>query len=91
MARLGSSSIYLMQLLAHKGDWREGKSHWEAMRFEQRPAVFAVPKHKGEGSSFSLININNDQVNIQAVKMAEDGSGVVVRLQELHGTKLYWC
>jgi len=69
----------------HKGDWRKGKSHWEAMRFENRPAVFAVPKYKGKRSSFSLININNDQVNIQAVKMAEDKSGVVVRLQELHG------
>jgi len=69
----------------HKGDWRQGKSHWEAMRFEQRPSAFAVPKHKGEGSSFSLLNINIDQVNIQAVKMAEDGSGVVVRLQELYG------
>lgn len=69
----------------HKGDWRQGKSHWEAMRFEQRPAVFVVPKHKGEESSFSLLNINTDQINIQAVKMAEDGSGIVVRLQELFG------
>ena len=69
----------------HKGDWRQGKSHWEAMRFEQRPAAFAVSKHKGKESSFSLLNINNEQVNIQAVKMAEDGSGVVVRLQELYG------
>jgi len=69
----------------HKGDWSEGKSHWEAMRFEQLPAAFAVPKHKGKGNSFSLISIDNDQVNIQAVKMAEDRSGVVVRLQELHG------
>ncbi len=69
----------------HKGDWRDGKTHWEAMRFEQKLAAFSVPKHKGTESSFSLINIDNDQVNIQAVKMAEDGSGVVVRLQELHG------
>lgn len=69
----------------HKGDWRDGKIHWETMRFEQRPAVFAVPKHRGKNSSFSLINLDNDQVNIQAVKMAENGSGVVVRLQELHG------
>ncbi len=69
----------------HKGDWCEGKIHWETMRFEQRPAVFTVPKHKGKGSSFSLINIDNDQINIQAVKMAENGSGVVVRLQELNG------
>jgi len=72
-------------LTGHKGDWREGKSHWEAKRFEQRPAAFAVPKYKGEKSSFSLVKIDNDQVNIQAVKMAEDGSGVVIRLQELHG------
>ncbi|MCD6354990.1 MAG: alpha-mannosidase [Prolixibacteraceae bacterium] len=71
----------------HKGDWREGKTHWETMRFEQRPAAFVVPKHKGKTSSLSLINIDNDQVNIQAIKMAEDGSGVVVRLQELSGQK----
>lgn len=69
----------------HKGDWREGKTPWEAMRFEQRPAAFAVPKYKGKNSSFSLMNINSDRVNIQAIKMAEDGSGVVVRLQELNG------
>jgi alpha-mannosidase len=72
-------------ITGHKGDWRQGKSHWEAMRFEQRLAAFSVPKHKGTGSSFSLINMDNDQVNIQAVKMAEDGSGLVIRLQELHG------
>jgi len=76
---------FTYSVTGHKGDWREGKSHWEAMRFEQCPAAFAVPKHKGKASSFSLLNINNDQVNIQAVKMAEDGSGVVVRLQELSG------
>jgi len=69
----------------HKGDWSQGKTHWEAKRFEQRPAAFVVPKHKGNESSFSLLNLNTDQVNIQAVKMAEDGSGVVVRLQELNG------
>lgn len=72
-------------LTGHKGDWREGKIHWETMRFEQRPAAFVVPKYKGNGSSISLINIDNDQVNIQAVKMAENNSGVVIRLQELHG------
>lgn len=70
---------------SHKADWRQAKTQWEAMRFEQRPAVFEVPKHKGNASSFSLMKISNDQVNIQALKMAEDGSGVVVRIQELNG------
>lgn len=72
-------------LTSHKGDWRQGKTQWEAMRFEQRPAVFEVPKYKGKTSSVSFMNINNDQVNLQALKMAEDGSGIIVRLQELNG------
>ena len=72
-------------ITSHKADWRQAKTQWEAMRFEQRPAVFEVPKHKGITNSFSLLKISNDQVNIQAIKMAEDGSGVVVRMQELNG------
>jgi len=72
-------------LTGHKGDWREGNSHWEAMRFEQRPAAFAVPRYQGKEGSLSLLKIDKNQVNIQAAKMAEDGSGVVIRLQELHG------
>jgi alpha-mannosidase len=76
---------FTYSVAGHKGDWREGRSHWEAMRFEQRPAAFAVPKQKGTSSSFSLLRINTEQVNIQAVKQAEDGSGIVVRLQELFG------
>ena len=80
---------FTFSVLGHKGDWREGKSHWEAMRFEQRPAAFAVSRHTGKGSSFSLLNIDNDQVNVQAVKMSEDKSGVVIRLQELNGNACY--
>ncbi len=72
-------------ITGHQGDWRGGKTHQEAMRFEQRPAAFAVPKTTGEKTSFSLLNINTQQVNVQAVKMAVDGSGVIVRLQELTG------
>ena len=72
-------------ITSHNADWRQAKTQWEAMRFEQRPAAFEVSKHKGNGSSFSLLKISNDQVNIQAMKMAVDGSGVIVRMQELNG------
>ena len=73
-------------IVGHEGDWREGRPHMEALRFEQRLAAFVVPKHKKpKASSLSLMQISNPQVNIQAVKMADDGSGIVVRLQELHG------
>ncbi|MFC1760667.1 alpha-mannosidase [Planctomycetota bacterium] len=73
-------------ITGHKGDWREGQPHHEALRFEQRLAAFLVPKRNANtSSSLSLMQISNPQVNIQAVKMAEDGSGVVIRLQELLG------
>jgi alpha-mannosidase len=73
-------------IAGHQGHWRDGQTPWEAQRFEQRPAAFAVPRYKGQkGTSFSLLNIDKAQVNVQAVKMAENGSGVVVRLQELTG------
>jgi len=76
---------YTFALTSHKGKWQEGNPHWEALRFEYPLAAFSVPKYKGETSAFSLMNIDNNQVNIQAIKMAEDGSGIIVRLQELHG------
>ncbi|MCX6309436.1 MAG: glycosyl hydrolase-related protein [Bacteroidia bacterium] len=72
-------------ITSHQSDWRQGNLQWEAMLFEQRPAAFEVPKHKGNASSFSLMKMSNDQVTIQALKMAEDGSGVIVRMQELNG------
>jgi len=73
-------------IAGHKGDWQSGQPHHEALRFEQRPAAFAVSKVKGgKGSTFSLMDISNAQINIQAVKRAENGSDIVVRLQELHG------
>ena len=73
-------------ITGHQGDWRDGQTHWEALRFEQRPAAFVVPRYTGNsGTSFSLLNIDTEQVNIQAVKMAENNSGVVVRMQELTG------
>jgi len=74
-------------ITSHQADWRQGKTQWEAMRFDQRPAAFVVPKHSGPSGSFSILKISNDRINIQALKMAEDGSGVVVRMQELNGQK----
>jgi alpha-mannosidase len=73
-------------LVGHAGNWRAGKSQWHARRFEQPLLAFAVPKHAGTlGKSFSLLELGSDQVAIQAIKRAEDGQGVVVRLQELLG------
>lgn len=73
-------------LVGHAGSWRMGKSQWQARRFEQPLLAFAVDKHAGHlGKSYSLLELSSDQVAIQAIKRAEDGQGIVVRLQELNG------
>lgn len=73
-------------LAGHRGDWRQGKAPWQALRQDQPLAAFAVPPHEGPlGRAFSLVSLSSDQVAVQAFKRAEDGDGYVVRLQELHG------
>jgi len=72
-------------LVAHRGDYREGKSYWRARRHDQPLLAFTVPKHGGAlGKSFTLFSTNSDQVAIQAIKQAEDGTSFIVRLQELN-------
>jgi len=69
----------------HDGDWRA--TPWMAKRLNQPLRAFLVPSHDGRlGKSFSLIGCNNKQVEISALKKAEDGNEVIVRLRELDGT-----
>lgn len=70
----------------HAGDWRGGKSAVEAARVNQPLVAFAAPAHEGAlGKSFSLAHVSSDSVRIQAIKKAEEGDEVIVRLRELSG------
>lgn len=76
----------LYALEGHSGDWREGDTQWEAMRLNQSLSAFVAPKHEGGlGKSFSLLSLNTRQVAVRALKLAEDGDRIIVRLQELTG------
>jgi alpha-mannosidase len=73
-------------LVGHAGNWRTGKSQWHARRFEQPLRAFTVGKHRGNlGKRYGLLSLSSDQVAIQAIKRAESGQAIVVRLQELNG------
>jgi alpha-mannosidase len=70
----------------HAGDWRTGDVVWKARRLNQPLAVFEAKSHPGAlGRKFSLLKTDNAQVEISAVKKAEDGDEIIVRLQEWHG------
>lgn len=73
-------------LYGHRGDWRQGESEWQGRKLNQPLAAFQVPAHAGAaGKRFSLFQVSTGQVDVRAVKKAEDGTGYIVRLQELHG------
>jgi alpha-mannosidase len=70
----------------HTGDWRQAKVSWQGRRFNQPMLAFQSPAHPGAlGRSFSLIKLNTEQVAIEAIKTAEDGDEIIVRLKELTG------
>lgn len=80
----GRHSI-LYALAPHSGDWRQGGTQWQAMRLNQPPVAFNVPKHDGLGKMFSFMSVSSPQVAVRALKKAEEGGAVIVRIQELEG------
>jgi alpha-mannosidase len=76
----------LYALQGHASDWRDGDTQWEAMRVNQPLSAYMPPAHKGAlGKSFSLFSVSTKQVAVRALKLAEDGDRIIVRLQELSG------
>jgi len=82
---LGKHEI-LYAIAPHEGDWRDGNSHWQAMRINQPLVAFNAARHDGAlGGTFSFIRVSSPQVAIRAAKMAEESDEIIVRLQELSG------
>ena len=84
-------------IVGHKGDWTRGnETQWQAWRLNQPLVAFQAPPHPGMlGRSFSLARVSTPQVQIEALKKAEDSGPsapimgnsdeIVVRLNELAG------
>jgi alpha-mannosidase len=73
-------------IMPHAGDWREAGVVWSAARFNQPLLAFQCRAHPGKlGRCFSLATLNTDQVMITAIKKAEVGDRIIVRLRELAG------
>jgi alpha-mannosidase len=73
----------------HAGDWRAGRTDWQAQRLDQPLIAFTSPRHSGAlGGSFSLLRLDTDAARVLAVKGAEDGDETIVRVVELNGADL---
>lgn len=76
----------LYALAGHQGDWREGGVQALAARINQPLAAFQATPHAGPlGKRFSMAALDTAQVSVGALKKAEDGDEIVVRLYENFG------
>jgi alpha-mannosidase len=73
-------------LAAHEGDWRQGETDWQAWRLNQPLLAFETSAHPGAlGKEFSLLRLDNSRVRVLALKKAEQGDELIVRLVEISG------
>ncbi len=77
---------FVYGLAGHAGDFRRGGTDWQGLRLDQPPAAFVVPAHDGAlGRSLSLMTVGHARVRALALKKAEQGDEIVVRLVEMSG------
>ena len=75
-------------IAGHAGDWRSGQVPWRAARLNQPLMAFQTRPHDGVlGRAFSLLTVEAPagQIAVRAIKKAENGNEVVIRVQELFG------
>ena len=73
-------------LVGHPGDWRDARTDWQGIGFNQTMLAFQSAAHAGSlGKSFSLASVSDPAVIIKAIKKAENSDETIVRLIELTG------
>jgi len=76
----------LFGLAGHAGDWREGRTDWQAYRLSTPLVGFSTEAHAGKlGRTFSLVHIDNPNVRVLALKKSELSDEVILRMVELQG------
>jgi alpha-mannosidase len=77
---------FVYGIAGHVDGWRDAQTDWQAQRLNAPLIAFETSKHEGAlGRSFSLLKVSNPRIRVLAVKKAEQGDEVIVRLVELDG------
>lgn len=75
-------------ILPHGGDFVEGKTVQEAFALNEEMQVVAGSVDLGYQS---FVSFDNEQVELDAVKKAEDGDGIIIRFHEFAGSRQEVC
>ncbi len=71
-------------LVGHQGDYGKAGADWQAYSLDQPLVAFETERHSGPlGREFSLLKLNNDRIRVLALKKAEDGDELVIRMVNL--------
>jgi alpha-mannosidase len=77
---------FVYGIAGHAAGWRESQTDWQAQRLNDPLIAFEVSKHAGAmGRDFSLLKVSNPRIRVLALKKAEQGDEIVVRMVELDG------
>lgn len=71
--------FFTYSIYPHGGDWKEGNTSLEAAKLNQ-PAYFVQGGRLGCENSFASVDKKN--VMLETIKMAEDNSGIILRIYE---------
>jgi alpha-mannosidase len=73
-------------LAGHDGDRRQAGSDWQGQRLNDPLIAFQTSRHAGAlGREFSLLKVSSPRIRLLALKKAEQGDEIIVRLVELDG------
>jgi alpha-mannosidase len=77
---------FVYGIAGHAGSWRDAQTDWQGQRLNAPLIPFEASKHPGTlGTSFSLLKVSNPRIRVLALKKAEQGDEIIVRLVELDG------
>jgi alpha-mannosidase len=77
---------FIYGIAGHAGDWRHAETDWQGQRLNDPLIAFQTSRHAGAlGREFSFLKVSNPRIRVLALKKAEQGDEVIVRLVELDG------
>ncbi|MBP5689992.1 MAG: alpha-mannosidase [Bacteroidales bacterium] len=79
---------FTYSIVGHPGALDGAKATTAADLLNQRKSAFVTTRHAGSlGQEFSMVSTDNPSIRVKALKNAEDGDGIIVRVYELSGNK----
>ena len=80
-------NTFTYSLYPHAGTWRDAGTVREAFRLNLPLEAYCVTDGAGEGGGKAFLSVSAPNVIVDAVKRAQDGGGVILRMYEAEGKR----